>query len=305
MAPSEVRPADRPTPEVLELLTAHPDGLPLTELAAQRRRTGRRSCARTCSPSTPPTSARCCSASPARRAGVPRPRWTTTSTRTTPRWCASSTSGPPRSSGWSTSTPAELGLVYSRSAGPSLDIDPDDAGPAGRDRCPHRDHVRHVAGGRARRDSLETSGPRRGTPRSSPSRPRSSRHHKVRIVYSRAWFEGVTERTIEPYRLVKTRRGWEVDAGPPDSEGRLRTFLLPHIRECDVLDETFEPPADLDDLLAAQRTTTPSASASPTPPAGPPTSTPRGSWSSTTTRPPPPSTSTCCPQSSSGSGCCC
>src|SRR5690606_37662466 len=36
----------------------------------------------------------------------------------------------------------------------------------------------------------------------------------VRIVYSRAWEPGVTEREIEPWRLVQTRRGWEVDAGP-------------------------------------------------------------------------------------------
>ena len=54
---------------------------------------------------------------------------------------------------------------------------------------------------------------------------------RVDIVYSRAWHPGVTERTIEPYRLVQTRRGWEVDAGPPDANGRLRTYLLPNLRD--------------------------------------------------------------------------
>jgi proteasome accessory factor C len=58
----------------------------------------------------------------------------------------------------------------------------------------------------------------------------------ARIVYSRAWAQGVSEREIEPYRLVQTRRGWEVDAGPVDDEGRLRTFLLSNIREVEVLD---------------------------------------------------------------------
>lgn len=78
----------------------------------------------------------------------------------------------------------------------------------------------------------------------------------VRIVYSRAWDPGVSEREIDPYRLVQTRRGWEVDAGPPDDDGRLRSFLLSNIRSVEVLDRTFEPPADLDDQIAAQRATT-------------------------------------------------
>lgn len=81
-------------------------------------------------------------------------------------------------------------------------------------------------------------------------------HQRVRIVYSRTWEQGVTERVIEPYRLVQTRRGWEVDAGPPDEDGDLRTFLVSNIREYDVLEETFEPPAELEVLLAANRKTT-------------------------------------------------
>ncbi|KRA38121.1 MULTISPECIES: WYL domain-containing protein [unclassified Nocardioides] len=78
----------------------------------------------------------------------------------------------------------------------------------------------------------------------------------VRIVYSRAWEHGLTEREIEPYRLLQTRRGWEVDAGPVDENGLLRTFLLSNIRSVEVLDRVFEAPADLADRLAAQRETT-------------------------------------------------
>lgn len=79
---------------------------------------------------------------------------------------------------------------------------------------------------------------------------------RVRIVYSRAWVHGVGERVIEPYRLVQTRRGWEVDAGPVGDNGSLRTYLLSNIREAELLEESFEPPPDLPALLAAQRATT-------------------------------------------------
>lgn len=76
-------------------------------------------------------------------------------------------------------------------------------------------------------------------------------HRRVRIVYSRAWHAGLTERVIEPYRLVQTRRGWEVDAGP-----EMRTYLLSHIRSVEPMSESFESPSDLDARLRAQRTTT-------------------------------------------------
>lgn len=78
----------------------------------------------------------------------------------------------------------------------------------------------------------------------------------ARIVYSRAWQPGVSEREIEPYRLVQTRRGWEVDAGPADEHGRLRTYLLSNIRDVTLLDREFAVPNDLGDILAAQRATT-------------------------------------------------
>lgn len=77
---------------------------------------------------------------------------------------------------------------------------------------------------------------------------------QVRIEYSRSWRHGVGERTVHPYRLVHTRRGWEVDAGVEG--GQLRTFLLSNIRALEVVDESFTPPADLAERLAAQRATT-------------------------------------------------
>ena len=58
---------------------------------------------------------------------------------------------------------------------------------------------------------------------------------------------------VEPYRLVRTRRGWEVDAGPADEVTPVRTYLVSGIVDYEVLDETFEPPADLDELLASNR----------------------------------------------------
>ena len=79
---------------------------------------------------------------------------------------------------------------------------------------------------------------------------------KVRIVYSRAWRPGVIDRVIEPLRLVQTRRGWEVDAGPVGPEGNLRTFLLSNIRSVGILDERFQPPSGLESLLSKQRATT-------------------------------------------------
>jgi proteasome accessory factor C len=77
---------------------------------------------------------------------------------------------------------------------------------------------------------------------------------KIKIRYARAWHPGRVERVVEPYRLVRTRRGWELDAGPVQDNGRLRTYLLNRVQDFEVLDETFEPPANIADLLRAQRT---------------------------------------------------
>ena len=81
-------------------------------------------------------------------------------------------------------------------------------------------------------------------------------HRRVRITYSRQWHPGTRERVIEPYRVVRTRRGWEVDAGPPDARAAVRTYLVSGIADLEVGDpgqELFEPPADLDAVLAGNR----------------------------------------------------
>jgi predicted DNA-binding transcriptional regulator YafY len=76
---------------------------------------------------------------------------------------------------------------------------------------------------------------------------------RVEITYSRQWHPGTTTRTVEPYRVVRTRRGWEVDAGPPDDVAAVRTYLVSGIVDVRTTDESFELPSDLDELLAANR----------------------------------------------------
>ena len=85
----------------------------------------------------------------------------------------------------------------------------------------------------------------------------AQQHRRVRVRYVRQWHPGVRERVIEPYRLVRTRRGWEVDAGPADDTAPVRTYLVSGLLDCALLDEVFEPPPDLDALLAAQRAPVP------------------------------------------------
>lgn len=75
---------------------------------------------------------------------------------------------------------------------------------------------------------------------------------RVRIGYARAWHPGVVERVIEPYQVVHTRRGWEVDAAVA-GEGAVRTYLASGIRKLDVLDETFSRPDDADERITANR----------------------------------------------------
>lgn len=141
---------------------------------------------------------------------------------------------------------AELALVYTAARG-LLDLEPDNAD-------------LEAAVGVLTETML--GDPVRSRPPASWNRPLASfddaidEHRKVRIIYSRTWREGVSERDIDPYRLVQTRRGWEVDAGPPDEQGRLRSFLVANIRKFEVLDETFSPPGDLERLLEEQRATT-------------------------------------------------
>jgi proteasome accessory factor C len=73
------------------------------------------------------------------------------------------------------------------------------------------------------------------------------------ITYSRAWEPGTVERVIEPYGLTHTGRGQELDAGPVQADGRIRTYLISRIRAVEVLDETFVRPDAADALIAANR----------------------------------------------------
>jgi proteasome accessory factor C len=141
--------------------------------------------------------------------------------------------------------PSELALVYA-AARALLDIEPDNAHLAG---------AVEVLTETMFGEPLLQSAPRSWNEPLPPFRRAIAEHLKVDIVYSRAWLPGVTHRTIEPYRLGQTRRGWEVDAGPPDAEGRLRTFLLPNVRKYDVLDEIFTAPPELESMLEQQRAT--------------------------------------------------
>jgi proteasome accessory factor C len=79
---------------------------------------------------------------------------------------------------------------------------------------------------------------------------------RMRIEYERDWRPGVRERVVDPYRLVHTRRGWELDAGVLTADGsrRVGSFLLSGIRTAGATGETFEVPADLDAQIAANRT---------------------------------------------------
>ncbi len=84
-----------------------------------------------------------------------------------------------------------------------------------------------------------------------------SEHTKVRIIYERQWEPGVVERIIEPYALVRTHLGFEVDAGPVQDNGRIRSYLVNQIRDLERLDEPFERPANAEALCARNRVTTP------------------------------------------------
>lgn len=140
----------------------------------------------------------------------------------------------------------ELGLVYTAALA-LLDIEPDNA-----DLGEAIDVLAETMFG-------EASGVPdvRAWNRLLPALQKAQRDRKaVRIVYSRAWEHGVSEREIEPYRLVQTRRGWEVDAGPVDEKGLLRTYLLSNIRSVEPVERSFAVPDDLAARLAAQRRTT-------------------------------------------------
>jgi proteasome accessory factor C len=105
--------------------------------------------------------------------------------------------------------------------------------------------------------AVQPSAPHRPVTRPPQFRKAVVERRKVRITYARAWRPGVTERVIEPYQMVRTRRGWEIDAGPVQDNGRLRTFLLTGVQHFNVLADTFDTPENLTVLLEQQRHLTP------------------------------------------------
>ncbi|WP_203336640.1 helix-turn-helix transcriptional regulator [Nocardioides limicola] len=140
---------------------------------------------------------------------------------------------------------SELALVYTAAMG-ALELDPDDT-----DLLAAINVIAETLYG----GSVAAPQPWR-PPHLDTLQAAATDHRAVRIVYSRQWRVGVTERVIHPYRLMQTSvRGWEVDAGPVQHDGSIRSFLLTGIREVEVLDEIFESPADLRTLLDAQRST--------------------------------------------------
>jgi hypothetical protein len=86
---------------------------------------------------------------------------------------------------------------------------------------------------------------------------------EVRITYSSVWTAKVTTRTIHPYRVVSTRRGYEIDAGPLDDQGRPRTYLITGIRDYQLLEHAFAVPAGADEAIEANRTLTPVTGVAP------------------------------------------
>ena len=117
---------------------------------------------------------------------------------------------------------SELALIYT-AATSLLDVEPDNS-----DLAAAIDALSETMLGDAAPDG---AGPAPWNRLLEPIAEGQKRRVRVDIVYSRAWEVGVSERTIEPYRLVRTRRGWEVDAGPIDDRGKMRTFLLSNIRD--------------------------------------------------------------------------
>jgi predicted DNA-binding transcriptional regulator YafY len=150
-------------------------------------------------------------------------------------------------------SPGELGVLY-RAAAELSALEPDNAALASAVRRLGDGVLGGVDGLAAR-----TGGPTLGgavlvgSEVAADLRAAATGQRRVRLVYARAWRPGVVERVVEPYRVVTTRRGYEVDAGPLDAEGRVRTYLVSGVRDHEVLADTFERPADADERVAAAR----------------------------------------------------
>jgi proteasome accessory factor C len=102
-------------------------------------------------------------------------------------------------------------------------------------------------------DGFDRGGPRWLGDQARTMRQAARDRRRVRIVYARAWYPGVVERVVEPYQVLHTRRGWEVDAAVAGRDGAVRTYLVSGIRQLEVLDQTFSRPDDADERIAANR----------------------------------------------------
>jgi len=72
-------------------------------------------------------------------------------------------------------------------------------------------------------------------------------HRRLRMEYYKPDEDALSTRTIEPYALFNGREGWYVAAVDVDKD-KLRHFRLDRIKDARVLDETFEPRAEIDAL---------------------------------------------------------
>ena len=78
---------------------------------------------------------------------------------------------------------------------------------------------------------------------------------RLRFSYSREWQPGTSVRVVDPYELKQTHLGYELDAGPVADNGRIRTFLVRNMSDVEVLDDEFVLPPDTTALIAANRRT--------------------------------------------------
>jgi proteasome accessory factor BC len=69
----------------------------------------------------------------------------------------------------------------------------------------------------------------------------------ARIGYLSRSSSEFSERTIEPYLLRRDERGWYVEAWDLSKNGR-RTFKVEYVRDAELLDESYEPRTEMDDL---------------------------------------------------------
>jgi predicted DNA-binding transcriptional regulator YafY len=76
------------------------------------------------------------------------------------------------------------------------------------------------------------------------------RHRRVtRIGYLSRSSSEFSEREIEPYLLRRDERGWYVEAWDLSKNGR-RTFKVEYVRDATLLERTYEPRPEMDDLTA-------------------------------------------------------